>query len=864
MKLVSAHINGFGKIRDKDYCFESGVFEVLANNGEGKSTLAAFIKAMFYGMETVKKSDTAFKDRAHYYPFAGGNFGGSITFKLGDDTYRLEREFAQSSATNDTLLVYKNNNPDDSLKDPVGEKVFGLNKESFERLLFIDEKAVLTGTTTDINKRLNNDVDNMADDFDLDKVLKKLDTLAKECEKDAKSRSSLQKEKNAELANLKTTEKGLKRLREKLRDLQADIKKNERELKLAGERNILIDNWQVYDSYIAETTELEARKAELEETYKQGFPSEIELKEVRKELESIRAKEEELSRSVLTDEEERKLDRLKENFSFGEPTFEELEENKISVKDLSNDNVRLEGLKEAEFDTKLLKKFNERPLEDADRGELEKLIKRYKDAKEVYDRTPDTIQREAKRTVEIKHSHKTEIILFSFAGVFLAAWLATALWADSLKTILEAAYAYIASLALICMSGILFGVGLVIFLKKFFTKTRVEDYIETVENPDKLPVKNEMTDAESAVKQRFLYKYDYPGEDVVLEVHDLKAEFAKYSLENERFNKNSSAAEAIAKDIEERTALLTREFGKYGIKNTDFNECEKELENNYNLFKELRSKKESLEEHAGNLKKDLQTCLEKKLDFEKKYLFEANDENLRKAEFAGRSYENCLKELEDKKKKAQNFKEEKALTERPAEGEVHTDLEESEARLKDMRREEITLARQLSEDEETVEKIPEVELELAENAEKEKNLKKKKESFNKTADFLKLAEQKQKDRFAKPVKDRFVEYSAVIKSVLGQHIYMDKDYKITYEKDGKIRKTDNLSSGETAVCALSFRLAVLDNMFDSEFPFVVLDDPFMALDADNMEAVRKIINELSKTRQVIYLTCSKERSLVKN
>ena len=47
MKLISCYITGFGRIEDYKYEFGDGLNAFLEDNGWGKSTFCAFIKAMF-------------------------------------------------------------------------------------------------------------------------------------------------------------------------------------------------------------------------------------------------------------------------------------------------------------------------------------------------------------------------------------------------------------------------------------------------------------------------------------------------------------------------------------------------------------------------------------------------------------------------------------------------------------------------------------------------------------------------------------------------------------------------------------------------------------------------------------------------
>ena len=110
MKLISYHIENYGKLQEQDGTFENGVSCFYEENGHGKTTLTSFIKAMFYGLPSYTAKSKNFEDRQHFYPFAGGKFGGNITFEKDGKTYRIERFFDEKSEAKDKLTVYCNNN----------------------------------------------------------------------------------------------------------------------------------------------------------------------------------------------------------------------------------------------------------------------------------------------------------------------------------------------------------------------------------------------------------------------------------------------------------------------------------------------------------------------------------------------------------------------------------------------------------------------------------------------------------------------------------------------------------------------------------------------------------------------------------
>ena len=119
IKLISCHIENFGKLSSLDIDFTSGLTEIIKENGYGKTTIAIFLKAMFFGLPSTRLNEKVLGDRQHYYPFTSLKFGGNLTYEKEGKTYRIERFFDKKSDTKDELKVYENGtllmNPDDYL-----------------------------------------------------------------------------------------------------------------------------------------------------------------------------------------------------------------------------------------------------------------------------------------------------------------------------------------------------------------------------------------------------------------------------------------------------------------------------------------------------------------------------------------------------------------------------------------------------------------------------------------------------------------------------------------------------------------------------------------------------------------------------
>ena len=114
----------------------------------GKTTLAAFIKAMLYGFNDTKKTNLEENDRKHYLPWSGGLCGGSLTFAVGGKVYRVERSFAPKAA-DDTCTIYDTSNGRvcEDVPDGLGEGLFGIDADGFERTVFLSERALTPKST---------------------------------------------------------------------------------------------------------------------------------------------------------------------------------------------------------------------------------------------------------------------------------------------------------------------------------------------------------------------------------------------------------------------------------------------------------------------------------------------------------------------------------------------------------------------------------------------------------------------------------------------------------------------------------------------------------------------------------------------
>ena len=183
MKLIKCHIENFGKLSNYDYDFQDGLNTIKEDNGFGKTTFASFIKAMFYGLES-KRNTKVLIERKKFEPWQGGKFGGNIEFELQGKKYKIER-FFEKKEVDDTFKVFdlSTNLETDDFSQNIGEEIFKLNKEAYERSTFISGQNMETSMNDSLNAKLGNILENENDINSSEKAINALDEAIKRYKK---------------------------------------------------------------------------------------------------------------------------------------------------------------------------------------------------------------------------------------------------------------------------------------------------------------------------------------------------------------------------------------------------------------------------------------------------------------------------------------------------------------------------------------------------------------------------------------------------------------------------------------------------------------------------------------------------------
>lgn len=176
MKLIRCHIENFGVLSDFDFAFDDGLTIICQGNGFGKSTFAAFIKAMFYGFPRTGARNIVENERKRYDPWQGGKYGGYLEFKIQDTSYRVTRYFGKTAAKDTfSLLDLSSRRLSEVYSEKLGEELFRLDADSFARSTYVPQlSASDVEATTSIRTKLSNLVEDTNDLSNYDTAEKKL------------------------------------------------------------------------------------------------------------------------------------------------------------------------------------------------------------------------------------------------------------------------------------------------------------------------------------------------------------------------------------------------------------------------------------------------------------------------------------------------------------------------------------------------------------------------------------------------------------------------------------------------------------------------------------------------------------------
>lgn len=332
MKLLSCHIDNFGKLSDLTIDFSEGINLFHEPNAWGKSTLAAFLRVMFYGFDSKKESGTFDKERVVYRPWQGGTFGGELDFQYKDKAYRISRTFGKTEKTDEYHLYDLSTNLEcHDFSSEIGSEIFGLDSASFKRSAFIAQNDCESGSTDAINAKLGNLAENTNDINNFDSATKRIHDRMNKLSPD-RATGSMKKRKNTitllteELRSFDAAESAAQELSQKLAEKQeqrkelADIRSQyAKALQVASEESRRESLKHNYQALCDEELRCKESVAQYDMVFPERVPEDEEFQQKNQDVQMMGVLKTTLFNLGLTDEEKAQYTKLSDMFSDGCP-----------------------------------------------------------------------------------------------------------------------------------------------------------------------------------------------------------------------------------------------------------------------------------------------------------------------------------------------------------------------------------------------------------------------------------------------------------------------------------------------------------------------------------------------------------------
>ena len=204
---------------------------------------------MFYGMDYRRTKNLT--ERKHYQPWSGGTFGGSLTFSLDEKTYRIERTFGTKDSDDTfSLIDVLTGSKCEDFSSNLGEELFGVDRESFEKSIFAPQGEIKTSMTDSLNAKMG-DLSAAKDDMNnFDSAIARIEEAKKVYSQNSKVNPG----------KLMQVQKEISSCREMAELIPAKLDAYEKQGALLNERNARLAKLKDERAKIAEKISLQSKR----------------------------------------------------------------------------------------------------------------------------------------------------------------------------------------------------------------------------------------------------------------------------------------------------------------------------------------------------------------------------------------------------------------------------------------------------------------------------------------------------------------------------------------------------------------------------------------------------------------------------
>ena len=856
MKLLRCHVENFGILSDFDLTFTEGLNVLCRENGFGKSTLAAFLKAMFYGLPKTRAKAS---ERKRYDPWQGGKYGGFLEFEYRGNQYRVTRYFGKKEDSF-SLTDLTNRTESTAFSEKLGEELFQLDADSFARSTFVPQLSDREITaTTSIRAKLTNLVEDTNDLNNFDTAMKKLQEYRKSLKLfkgEGGQTAQLRRECRELEASIHSTAEKKEPLETVCQQIDAlNREKNEKtaqqaflreQIRQADARKALHLQQENLERLRGQVRGREKELAGLDEQYPKGYPS-LEALETQKEnlTRALHARQRMESRATanadgISEEEREELSALNRLFSQGVPGEEALEgwEKLRQERDICLHSREVGGLSAQEqADYRYLKKtFAQGAPEIAQIQEAQRQSGRIAQLQSLQYTKTDRPVRDRTIVQMIAGS-----VLLLFGLVMLA-------------------------MKLPLLGGCALALGGGVLLLGVFAGKRSAAAANAAAEAEA----RELADLQRQLSA-FLGCYGMDVSDPEEKLAALLTDRQRYldlSRRNTEWAEQRRQAEARLGQIQSTLQQAFEKFYPGECYDDGFikklreaveryrhlnwrvaEERERRSRENDQDRQEVRQATDAVQQFLEAFGLSGQTaseCLQKaQADVHRRKLLCEELENAKNA------LDDFLKKNGDVGPAQQNALPEAEVLEQP-ERLVQTRLDELEQELQQARAQRRSLQA-------SVECIPEWEDRLTALEDDLREAERKCDLTDRTMALLEKAKDALANSYMDKIEQGFRNYTQQLCPRQLGNVMVDKDLQPHIDVQGAAREVESFSAGLADSILLCMRLALVDALFGEETPFLILDDPFVNLDDEHTRRALAMLQEMAETHQILYLVCNTGR-----
>ena len=873
MRLIKCYVENFGKLSCFEQEFDAGLNCFLKDNSWGKSTLAAFIKAMLYGLPQSRVTDISKNERKKYAPWNGKTFGGSLTFEYSGKIYRIERTFSKGKDDFYRLTDMETGAECDDLGEEPGFTIFGVNGAAFEKSAYVSLDGVKDSGegTKSITARLNG-ITEAADLSSYDDAVKALDERRKyysvtrgggvigECKKlladygeELEKRENIRCELETKRKELEEHKKRAEEHRQSCEDLKARIKDKKIKNEEAEIKSGYLSLKQRCDSYYPEY-------ASLSEFFKKGVPEARQIDECERKIARFETYEKDIRRA----KEPYCVKAMQEKKYFAS-YLPELEEVYALRDDYKQALVGLERV----------------PVFDSEDEELFQRLEgyAYPSSDELYEYEKD---RERLVSLSAGISIITESLCSAEQGkkpskaksplllitLILSAILITG---GALALILSSTAA---GVALSLIGAVLLVISGFIYFKQYINSRLDKDQTNEQTYRQKLSLQESELSVITEKCALFNTKYsiDMQKGEGGHTVRERIRIYSRLCAERDECEKEKKEALLALEKTEEAIIRLYQRMEHSELTLEQLDSLIKRLE----WYHENIEQAESTLQDAAVAKAELERAVSQVENFLSLYPTEGEDclERLSQVRSKAQRYESVSENYLDAKEELDLYVREHpecanegyganalqdSLEDQPDIEVLEDELERERANLTSSERSIASLGVACDELSKQVEKRSDLEELIQEQKELLELYEHKARVIDCAKELLAKAKDNLSSRYLGKMREGFSSYLKLLSDSDILEGELDKDLAITLRGEGIMRSFDFFSKGTRDMLSLALHLALTDALFEAENSFIILDDPFANLDDTRLEKALGLLKELAKQRQIIYFTCSSNR-----